>query len=246
MTARQGDDPKKYLVKPEPFQGKGDILNNPYANPASIFDAMSPSWWINEIIKIYCGRDIVGACAEFFAGDWDKIHKYGEALTNAGDASLAVGMNIAWGNSQLDPTWSGNAADAASVYFYKVSQAHSDLKNVLVKIGEQYKKAAESTWRAADVVAGLIRMAIDRFIWAAAIAGAGSLISGGTATAAGAGVAALVIKQGVEKWEKASVVMTTTATAMNGITAEIQGLTGDAGELKRLPMPQEGYKHFSS
>lgn len=243
MSFQDNQDPAKYLTEP---QSKPDtVLGQPYGNPTGIFDAMSPSWWINEAIKIFIGKDILGTASEFFAGDWDKVYQYGDALSKAGDAALAVGINISWGNHQADQSWDGNAADAAAAYFAKVSAAHSDLNNVLKQLSSQYEQAAASTWRAADTVGGLIRIVLDRLFWAGITAGAGTLLSGGTATAAGYGAAALMIKDAVATWEKASKIMAVAGTTLNGIVAEMQGLTGNAGALERLPLPETGYKHHS-
>src|SRR5689334_4257383 len=112
----------QYLVAPgEP----DDSVTNGFVNPVDVFNYLSPSAWVNDIISKTTGVDIFGYATDTFTGEWDALYKFGDALTNLAQCLQQIGIDIQRGMLALDQGWSGNAEDSAYMYFSNLAAAVS-------------------------------------------------------------------------------------------------------------------------
>lgn len=81
------DDPTAFLTQPgEP----DDSVSNGFANPADLFNYVSPSAWINSAIESLTGFDLFGYCTDWVGGDWAAIWKFGDAMANLADCMQQI------------------------------------------------------------------------------------------------------------------------------------------------------------
>lgn len=236
------EDPTAYLTgPPEPDVNVG----YGWENPRMYLDALSPTYWINEVIKEITGRDVIGEAVAPVTGDWRSYARFGSALNQLGEFALALGLKVTEGTSAVDREWDGRAADAAHLYFQGLAEATAAQRPVLHDIRDQYYAATTAVWDYARGVGGLIGTICD----AAIIAGIAA--AAGTATfETGVGP---VVGYGVAAWQTGRIVKAANdiITAYNVTYAAIDILKGNIlsrinapdGDLGGYPLPEQAYDH---
>jgi hypothetical protein len=235
------EDPTRHLV--DPGEPQADISNG-YADPFDLFGMISPAHWINEFLKELVGWDVIGEMTASFTGEWEAYAKCGAAFDNLGKCMQDVGVNIQQGALDVDRKWSGNAADAAYLYFSEVAAATSSMQLALYEAAERYADASRGIWLFADQVAGILESVVDKAVLAGICAAAGTVLAEtGVGAVAGYGLAALQIAQIIELIGKAGVIIQTAGTVIEGIAGLIMGLANQGGSLKKIQFPGGAYNH---
>ncbi|SNY58235.1 hypothetical protein [Paractinoplanes atraurantiacus] len=235
-------DPTRQLT--DPAERTESILGQPFSNPASALDWLSPSHILNEFIKQACGYDIVGEAANVVAGDWEVVWQCAGAYRNLANAMQDIGVNVSYGNVALDATWHGNAADAAFMYFAELSSKVSGQQIPLNELAAQYETAAEGTYRIAETVSGIMKDMLDSAMIGVAAASAGTAtIETGIGFVTGWGVAAYEAYKIAEMADNARKLIATASALIGGAVATIQSLAADTGTLSQHPLPDRAYTH---
>src|SRR6185437_16557892 len=117
-TFADGEDPTRYLKPP----GEPEGFEDPLQAFQEALDTLDPGAWVMDLITQLFGANPVEQATERLGGDWVAYAKSGEAFKNLGEFFWSEGWNLKTGNDNLDGYWSGNAADAAWMYFDTVSQ----------------------------------------------------------------------------------------------------------------------------
>lgn len=236
------EDPTTHLTgPPEPDVDVG----YGWENPRMYLDAMSPTYWINELIKELTGRDVIGEAVAPVTGDWGAYARFGSALNQLGEFALSLGQKITEGTSVVDREWDGRAADAAHLYFQGLAEATAAQRPVLHDVRDQYYAATTAVWDYARGVGSAISMICD----AAIIAGISAAV--GTATfETGIGP---VVGYGVAAWQTSRIISAAghiadalnltymTLDVINGnIMSRINAPDGDLGD---YPVPDQAYDH---
>ncbi|GIG91017.1 WXG100 family type VII secretion target [Plantactinospora endophytica] len=228
----------------DPATRSESILGQPFANPGSVLDWLSPTHIVNEFVKQTCGYDAFGEAAKFFGGDWETVWKAAGAFSNLAAAMQDIGVNLSSGNLELDRAWDGKAGDAAYAYFTPLASAISSQQFALAKMSEAYMKAAEGTYRQAEVYSGLMKDAYDAALIAAIAASAGTAaIETGVGAVAGYAVAAYEVYKLLQILDKAKKIETTAMSIMNEVVGMIQAASADSGEFAKYPLPGGAYQH---
>lgn len=237
MTA----DPTVHLTdprEPEPSITKG------YANPGMIFDALSPSYWVNQLLKDLVGWDPVGEAAAVFSGDWSSFARFGYALENLAKFSQDLGIKIQQGVLEVDRYWNGNAADAAHAYFSELATMVAAQQVSYCELSKQYEDAARGVWVNADVVAGLIRSAIDRAIIAGISSAAGTITAeSGVGAVVGYGIAAWQTVEVVNKINEVSKIIMRANNMIIFVFGQLMAWANQGGSLAQYPLPDSAYRH---
>lgn len=176
-------------LKP-PAERTESILGQPFSNPASVLDWVSPSHIVNEFVKQAVGYDIFGEASKLFAGDWELVWQAAGAYCNLANAMQDIGVNVSHGNVELDYSWESNAGDAAFMYFADLSCAISSQQISLNALADSYEKAAEGSYRIGETVSGIMKDIMDAATIGAVAASAGTAtIETGVGFVTGWGVA---------------------------------------------------------
>jgi len=238
------DDTEPVSRLTDPAARSETILGQPFANPGVAMDWLSPTHIVNEFIKQICGYDAFGEASKVFAGDWEDVWRAAGAFSNLAAAMQDIGINLSRGNLELDQAWDGKAADAAYAYFTPLAAAISSQQLALYKLSDAYIKAAEGTYRQAEVYSGLMKDAYDAALVAAIAASAGTAaIETGVGAVAGYAVAAYEVYKILQLLDKAKKIEATAISIMNEVVGLIQGASADAGEFTKYPLPGGAYNH---
>lgn len=228
----------------DPAARSESILGAPFANPGVVMDWLSPTHIVNEFVKQVTGYDAFGEAAKVFAGDWEDVWKAAGAFANLAEAMQDIGINLSHGNLELDQAWDGRAADAAYAYFTPLASAISSQQIALRQLSDAYIKAAEGTYRQAEVYSGLMKDAYDAALIAALAASAGTAaIETGVGAVAGYAVAGYELYKLLKLLDKAKKIESTAISIMNEAVGLIQGASADAGAFTKYPLPGGAYDH---
>lgn len=231
----------------DPAERTESILGQPFSNPASVLDWLSPSHIVNEFVKTVVGYDLFGEAAKVFAGDWEQVWQAAGAFRNLGDAMQDLGINVSHGNVQLDASWEGNANDAAYMYFANLSSAVSAQRIALTALADSYEKAAEGTYRIGETVSGLMKDISDAAMIGAVAASAGTAaIETGVGFVTGWGVAAYEAYKIAELADRARKLIATASALVGTVVGEVQAASASTGVLSQYFLPGTGYKHPES
>ena len=146
----------------DPAERTGSILGQPFSNPASVLDWVSPSHIVNEFVKQVVGYDLFGEASKLFSGDWELVWQAAGAHRNLANAMQDIGINVSHGNVELDSSWDGDAGDAAFLYFAQLSSAISAQQISLNALADSYEEAAEGTYRIGETVSGIARLSTPK------------------------------------------------------------------------------------
>jgi hypothetical protein len=120
--------PVSTLVEPgEPDEN----ITNGFVNPLDVFNYISPSAWVSDIIEKCTGLDIFGYATDALTGEWGALYKFGDALGALAQYVQELGIQIQAGMIEADATWDGNANDAAYNYFSSLAAKTSGQQTAL-------------------------------------------------------------------------------------------------------------------
>jgi len=212
--------------------------------PLALLDAISPATWVNEFLKAICDYDPLEEFTKHFAGDWTAYAKCGEAYRRIGECINDAGGNIRHGSEKLAAVWEGNASERAQEYFGSTGKILGNKDKELAEVEDQYDLAARSVWSSAEAASDIIKTIFDLAAIAAvsALAGAATSWSGGGAVV-GYGVAALSVVEIVEEIDALTKTFNAASTTVHAISALIEGMVADSGEVKLTPLPDVPYHH---
>lgn len=236
------EDPTSHLVgPPEP-----DVtVGYGWENPRMYLDATSPTYWINEVIKELCGRDVIGEAVAPVTGDWKAYARFGSALNQLGEFALSLGLKITEGTGAVDREWDGHAADTAHLYFQGLAEATAAQRPLLHDIRDEYYAATTAVWDYARGVGGLIGTMCDAAIIAGIAAAAGTAtFETGIGPVIGYGVAAWqtgrIIDAAMDILTAYNVAYSVIDIAKGNIMSRINS-PGD--DLASYPLPDHPYDH---
>ncbi len=226
-----------------PAERTESILGQPFSNPASVLDWVSPSHIVNEFVKQIVGYDIFGEAAKLFAGDWELVWQAAGAYRNLANAMQDIGINVSHGNIELDSSWNGNAGDAAFKYFADLSATISSQQISLNALADSYEKAAEGTYRIGETVSGIMKDIMDAAMIGVVAASAGTAtIETGVGFVTGWGIAAYEAYKIAELADKARKLIATASALVGIVVGEIQAASASTGALSQYPLPGN-YRH---
>ncbi|BCY09207.1 hypothetical protein [Actinoplanes sp. L3-i22] len=242
LTVPGWRDPTDYLVEPgEPDES----ISNGFVNPLDLFNAISPSAWLNEAIEGITGVDVFGWFTEWLAGDWEGVWKFGDAMTNLAGCMQQIGVDIQAGFSQVDGVWDGNASDAAYAYFSNLATKTSGQQVAIYPGGETYHKAATGAWQVSNQLGNVFQALADNAILFGLTVGAsGALMGTGVGAVvggAGMGAAALIVLDMLTLINRASTIINTAGTVILGLLGEGMSLAYQGGDLSSVPLPNAPY-----
>jgi hypothetical protein len=203
-------------------------------------DMLSPTAWIDPILRPLTGWTPVANATRHFAGDWEGYARCAEAFERVNKALNAIAVNIAFRTERVGHTWQGNAADAANAYFHGLAKAIAGQRWMFQSLRKGYRKTAEQVWLNADLVKDIISSLLDDLAISGAAIVLASVVSGGAATALGAGLAAHRVHAIEKKWSLVNGYVTAAESTMEGFASVLIGLGNESAWLK-YPLPARGY-----
>ena len=230
---------QQYLVEPaEP----DDSITNGFLNPTDVFNYLSPSAWINDVIERVSGVDIFGYATDTLTGEWGSLWKFGDSLQNLAQSLQEIGINIQTAAIKMDTGWDGNAADSANAYFTSLASAVSGQQAALYAAAESYHKAAQGAWMLSGQIGNLLQAIVDKAIIVGIAAAAGTAtIESGVGAVVGYGVAALEAVDLLNKVNNASKIINTAGTVIMGSFGAVADFAGQGGDLSAIPLPATPY-----
>jgi hypothetical protein len=99
-------------------------------------------------------------------GDWAGFRACADVHEHLGDTTVAMGWNVRSGAVDSQFAWTGNAADASRRDLHTIDMAVQQAEPKLNELSTEYKSVAESTFKLADAVAGMLVVAIDLAVMA--------------------------------------------------------------------------------
>ncbi len=227
-----------------PAERTESILGQPFSNPASVLDWASPSHIVNEFVKQAVGYDIFGEASKAFSGDWEQVWQCAGAYRNLASAMQDIGVNVSYGNVELDGTWHGNAADAGFMYFATLSSAISSQQLALNDLAKSYETAAEGTYRISETVSGLMKDIFDAALIGVVAAAAGTAtIETGVGFVTGWGIAAYEAYKIAEMADKARKLIATASALIGTVVGEVQAASASTGSLTKYLLPGGSHQH---
>jgi hypothetical protein len=232
-------DAGRFLVSPgEP----DDSVTNGFLNPTDIFNYVSPSAWVNDVIEKVSGVDLFGLATETFTGEWAALYKFGDAMASLAQFMQQVGIDVQAGAVELDGRWDGNAADAAYNYFTQLAAATSGQQAALFDAARGYHEAAKGAWQLSSQLGNLLQAVVDKAIlvgvsWAAGTATAET----GIGAVAGYGVAAWQAAELLDLINQASTIINTAGTVIGAAFGGGMDVAGQGGSLSAAPLPAAPY-----
>ena len=228
-----------YLVAPgEP----DDSVTNGFVNPLDVFNYVSPSAWVNDIIEKVSGVDIFGLATDAFTGEWGALYKFGDALGCLAEFMQQVGIDVQRGALDLDQGWDGNAGDAAYNYFTGLAVACSAQQLALREAAKGYHEAARGAWQLSNQLGNLLQAIADKAIIIGISAAAGTATAEtGVGAVVGYGVAAWQVIDLLNLVNRASTIINTAGTVIMAAFGGGMTIAGQGGDLSSVPLPAAPY-----
>ncbi|MFE7272663.1 hypothetical protein [Streptomyces sp. NPDC057623] len=237
-------DPAERLKAPEVDADK-DEPGTLYRDLTSYGDVFSPSALASWVFEKFLGVNPVDEAKNALGGNWEEYAQCAKAWNALGLFCDDLAKNLESGNSSLDVTWSGNAADAAYVYMDTLAKEIAAMKGSFEQLKEQYEIVTDGVWNAAeasgDLLSGMLDLAIVIGITMAAGASTSWTVFG-PVIAAGA-VAGEIVAM-INLWTRLTTVIMEVGTIVSGATAAVEqiGHLHQANVIK-FPLPGKGYDH---
>lgn len=208
-------------------------------------DLVSPTYWINEGIKLVFDKNPLDAVLEQFAGDWEAFFECSQAWDNLAKCVDAMAANIASGNKSLDASWDGNAADSAFVYFDELVNKLDELQKSLGELSTAYEQLSTGMYSAAMALRTLLLMIIDDLVLLAIELAAGTALSWtGVGAVVGYGLAALQIVRLINLWGDLTSQLSAAQQIVNVASGVVQGIGGTIySGMVKFPVPGQTYDH---
>ncbi|GID98017.1 hypothetical protein ACFQFC_15820 [Amorphoplanes digitatis] len=229
----------QYLVAPgEPDES----VTNGFTNPLDVFNYVSPSAWVNDLIETTTGIDIFGYATDALTGEWVALYKFGDAMASLAQTMQQIGIDIQSGVIKVDQTWDGNASDAAYNYFSTLAATVSGQQAALNAATKGYHDAARGAWQLSNQLGNLLQAIADEAIIMGIAAAAGTVTAEtGVGAVAGYGVAAYQAIQIIKLVNKASQIINTAGTVILAAFGGGMAFAGQGGDLSAVPLPATPY-----
>ncbi|MFC4124106.1 WXG100 family type VII secretion target [Nocardia rhizosphaerae] len=194
------EQPVAALAEPQPSDPIPDLVELVING-----NAISPTYWINYVLKTTIGYDPLTDTTNKIAGDWEALQKAGTAVGNMSDYLSDYSQAIKTAAREADASWDGNAAEAAKTYFDSVTSALATQVSKLKDISTTIDEFALSSYYSAQVVCGLLQEIFDnaiiaaiKYAAAATMAATGVGAAGSAATIASAAFELVTI---IARWQ---------------------------------------------
>ena len=222
-------------VTPPEFQ-------NPLTPINAVSNFLSPTWWINNVLKETINVDAFGAASTFFGGNWEAYAKCANVFHCLSYFCSDVHDNIHLNALYLSQTWQGHAAESAYEYFNSVANSLDSYQQALVQLRDLYQSESKGVWEAAEGVGDLLQDISDNIFWAGVEALGGWVLSEtAVGTAALWAAAALQCRQIVEDWEKITGIINTVQKSLLTAVGTIQTITEAGKGMSQNPLPTGNY-----
>jgi hypothetical protein len=96
-----------------------------------------------------------------FLGDWAGFRACAEVHERLANATITMSTNLRSGSNDSQYVWTGNAADASRRDLGLVADAVKLANGKLTELSAEYRSVAESTFKLAEAVTGLVVVAAD-------------------------------------------------------------------------------------
>ncbi|MEU4655658.1 hypothetical protein AB0G32_17225 [Streptomyces sp. NPDC023723] len=208
-------------------------------------DLVSPTYWITEAYNAVFGFNPLDEVIQWFAGDWESFAKCAEVWENIGKSCDDIAKNLSSGNTALDSTWNGHAADSAYVYFDELAKKLNQSGETFDSLADTYKYLAHAAYSAAEGIKGYLGGILDGLIIVGIELAAGTLLSWtGAGALVGYGLAALEITRILKLWGDATQTIGTAQAVVNGGVGTLEGLGAAIyGHLQNFPQVGGTYDH---
>lgn len=234
------EDPTRHLTPPT---APSERLADGYVNVTQALDYASPTAWLNAAIEGMTGTDVVGTIVRPISGDWERIGRYGDALGHVAACLGDIAIQVQSHALLLGARWTGNASDAAYVYFTDTATSLSRHAVLLQLADRQYTKLALDVWHLSEQLRGLVQSICDQAVVALIEMAAGTaLIETGVGTVAGYALAALQVAAIVRTIARASVIIQAAAMVISTGVATLGGILLEFGDLDSVPVPAHAYR----
>ena len=235
--------PTARLVPPVVDTDKDEPEGGVVKDLLSFGNGLSPSWVVSKGLEYAFDFNPCDEAKKLIAGDWVEYEQCVKAWKSMADFCEDLADNIKAGNSALDKSWNGNAADAAYIYFEKLSQDIAEMKDSFADLKENYEKTAESVWNAAEACGDLLQAILDTaaVVGLTALAGAStSFTLFGPVIAAGA-IAGEIVAM-INMWSRLTMVISQLQTAINGSVGLVSGISSSIeSKVINFPLPGKAY-----
>jgi hypothetical protein len=189
-------EPQTHLTPPPDYSADYSFEMKWYSYLSPTSYVRSLIWEVTSLAARLgiCDRpiDIFMEWLKPWLGDWAGFRACADVHERLGKSTIAMNANVRAGASDAQFAWTGNAADAAQHDLHTISSALFGAEPKLNELAAEYRSVAESTFKLADSVAGLLVVAIDLAVMAlleleAAVATSetvvGAVVFGGAAAA---------------------------------------------------------------
>jgi len=229
----------RFLVDPpEP----DDSTTNGFTNPFDVFNYVSPSAWVNDLIETASGVDIFALATDALSGEWDALWKFGDAMANLAQCLQEIGIGIETGVLALDRTWDGNAGDGAYNYFTALAAATSGQQAALYASAQGYHNAARGAWQLSSQLGNMLQAIADEAILMGISAAVGTAtIETGVGAVVGYGMAAYQAVKIAQLVNTASQFINTAGTVILGAFGAGMDFADQGGDLSAVPLPATSY-----
>jgi hypothetical protein len=235
------DDPTRHLLVPV---APPERVADGFANVTQVLDYVSPTAWLNAAIQGMTGYDVLETLVQPISGDWERIGRYGDALGHMSACLGELAIQVQTHANDLSRHWTGNAGDAAFVYFSDTATALSRHAAVLQIADERYTALALDVWHMSQQLQGLLQSICDQAAVALIEMAAGTaLIETGIGAVAGYSLAAIQIASIVRTIARASLIIQAAGAAIGVSVAGLTGVLKEFGDLGSIPMPARAYQN---
>ncbi|WP_328392144.1 hypothetical protein [Nocardia sp. NBC_00416] len=238
MTAAPGD----LLTKPQPQDPIPDL-----AEFLVTANAISPTYWTQQVCQHFFGTDPISWVANEFCGDWEAIQQAAFAADTMSKYNTAYAAAVRQAVAALEPSWRGNAADSSRQYFAALTTALDTQAVALREIGEKVEGFAQAAYLQAQAIGNALQGVMDMVIilaveWAAAAALSSTGIGAIPAVGIGA-LSALQITTMLTRWAKVVELTTETVTLAEGVYGGVLGQMAHATSIPIPALPTAAYDH---
>lgn len=235
------DDPTRYLIVPV---APPERVADGFVNVTQMLDYASPTAWLNAAIHGMTGFDVLATLVQPISGDWERIGCYGDALGHMSACLGELAIQVQTHANDLSQHWTGNAADAAFVYFCETATALSRHSAVLQIADERYTALALDVWHMSQQLQGLLQSICDQAAVALIEMAAGTaLVETGIGAVAGYSLAAIQIASIVRTIARAALIIQAANAAIGVSVAGLTGILKEFGDLGGIPMPARAYQN---
>jgi hypothetical protein len=226
------DDPTRHLTQPVPEAVSAEAG---FVSPTALFDLLSPSAWLFDIVRALTNVDVLGEFVSPFSGHWTMASAYGDALSKLSLCLGDVSTDVQATATAMDGMWDGNASDAAYLYFAQAAGSLSGHAQALQRASVEYKSLARAMWHLMESMKGLLQTLLDRAARAALYALAGTLTAEtGVGAVVGYGLAAYEIAQILRIVARVTLIATAAESIVFGFGAFVSTATKDVEDVAPL------------